>query len=382
MERFDVVVVGARVAGTATALLLARRGVRVLVVDRARPGADILSTHALMRAGAALLHRWGVLDRIVAVGTPPVRQTRFHYPDETTIVSIKPAAGVDALYAPRRPLLDRLLVEAAVEAGAQVRFGVTVTDLRRDGTGRVTGIAGRDHAGSPVEIGAGLTIGADGTRSLVARYAGARTEKVGQGSSAIVYAHWVGLATAGYEWFYRPGGTAGMIPTNDGEVCVFTGVAAHRFAREFAGDRRGGYLRVLKEVTGGADGRLTDVEPPRQVHAFPGQPGYARQAWGPGWALVGDAGYFVDPLSAHGMTDALRDAQLLSDAVDAAGRGQPETVAFGCYQHRRDTIAAPIFAIVDQIAGYRWDTPGIRRLLLELNSAMSDEVEAVLRADA
>lgn len=382
MERFDVVVVGARVAGAATALLLARRGLRVLVLDRSRPGADTLSTHALMRAGAALLHRWGVLDRVVAAGTPPVRQIRFHYPDQTTVVSIKPAAGVDALYAPRRSLLDGLMVEAALEAGAQVRFGVTATALRRDGQGRVTGIAGRDRAGAPVEVVAGLTIGADGTRSVVARHAGARTDTVGHALGAVVYGHWTGLPTNGYEWFYRPGGTAGMIPTDDGQVCVFAGVPAHRFAREFSGDQRAGYLRVLEEVTAGAGGRLTGAAPPVRLHAFPGRAGYARQAWGPGWALVGDAGYFVDPLGAHGMTDALRDAQLLATAAESAWRGTPDTVAFGCYQRRRDAIAAPIFAIIDQIAGYQWDTPGIRRLMVQLNSAISDEVEAVLRADA
>jgi 2-polyprenyl-6-methoxyphenol hydroxylase-like FAD-dependent oxidoreductase len=382
MERYDVVVVGARVAGAATALLLARQGLRVLVLDRSRPGTDTLSTHALMRGGAALLQRWGVLDRIAAAGTPAVRQTRFHYPDETTVVTIKPAAGVDALYAPRRTLLDKLLVDAAVRAGAEVRFGVTVTGLSRDDAGRVTGVLGRDRDGAPLAAGGWLTVGADGVRSLVARHVEARTQKVGRGSGAVVYAYWTGLETAGYEWFYRPGGTAGLIPTNDGQVCVFAGVASPRFTSEFTGDQRAGYLRVLKEVTGGADGRLTAVEPPRRLHAFTGQPSYARTPWGPGWALVGDAGYFVDPLSAHGMTDALRDAHLLANAVTAAWHGQPEVVAFGGYQARRDLIAAPIFAIVDQIAGYQWDTPGIRRLLVELNSAMSDEVEAILRADA
>jgi flavin-dependent dehydrogenase len=379
-ERYDVVVAGARCAGAATALLLARRGLRVLVLERGRRGADTLSTHALMRGGAALLNRWGLLDRLAAAGTPAVRQTRFHYPDETVVVSIKSAAGVEALYAPRRTLLDTVLIDAAEAAGAHVRFGVTVTDLIRGADGRVAGVLGRDRAGTPIRVGAWLTVGADGIRSVVARRAGARTERVGTGSGAVVYGHWAGLEVAGYEWFYRPGGSAGLIPTNGGEVCVFAGVSTDRFGREFPGDMRAGYLRVLKEVTG-ADGRLAAAEAPRRLRAFPGRPSFLRQAHGPGWALVGDAGYFLDPLSTHGMTDALRDAHLLAKAVGTVLHGRAETAAFAAYQARRDQISGPMFAVVDQIAAYRWDGPGVRRLLLELSSAMSDEVEAILRAD-
>jgi 2-polyprenyl-6-methoxyphenol hydroxylase-like FAD-dependent oxidoreductase len=380
MEHFDVVVVGARVAGAATALLLARQGLRVVVVDRARRGDDTNSTHALMRGGTALLRRWGLLDRVVAAGTPAIQQTRFSYPHESSTVSIKPAAGVDALYAPRRTVLDPILVDAATADGAEVRFGVDVIDLTRDADGRVTGIVGRDRSGGVVEMGAGLVVGADGRDSLVARRTGARTVRVGVSASAFVYGYWPGLPTIGYEWFYRPGGTAGLIPTNDGQVCVFAGVPAQRFTDEVRGDLAGLYRRVLKEVTGGADGRLA-AEPPRRLRAFPGRPGFSRQASGPGWALVGDAGYYVDPLSTHGMTDALRDAQLLAWAAAAARDGEPEVAAYTDFQRRRDAITENMFAIVDQICSYTWDGPGIRRLLLRLSSAMSDEVEAILAAE-
>src|SRR6266511_1910584 len=168
-------------------MLLARQGLRVLLLDRARRGSDTLSTHALMRGGALLLHRWGILDQIAAAGTPPVRQTRFHYADsqgadETVTVTLKPAAGVEALYAPRRTLLDVLLVDAAAAAGAEVRFGVDATDLVRDGTGRVIGVTGRDRTGSDLRVSAGLTVGADGIRSVVARPFGARTVWLGSSS--------------------------------------------------------------------------------------------------------------------------------------------------------------------------------------------------------
>ena len=136
-EPFDVVVIGARCAGAATALLLARQGHRVLVLDRAKKGSDTLSTHALMRGGVVQLDRWGLLDHIVAAGTPPIRETTFHYGDDAKTLVLKPAGGVDALYAPRRTILDQVLVDAAIAAGAEFRFGVTVTDLDRAAEGRV-----------------------------------------------------------------------------------------------------------------------------------------------------------------------------------------------------------------------------------------------------
>ena len=382
VEDHDVIVVGARCAGAATALLLARRGLRVLVLERGRRGADTLSTHALMRGGVGYLHRWGLLDRIVAAGTPPIRQTRFHYADETMTVSIRPAAGVDALYAPRRTLLDTVLVDAAVEAGADVRHGVTVTDLLRDDSGRVTGVTARTRDGGTLRARAWLTVGADGVRSLVARRADARPVRVGTGAGGIVYGHWRGLDVTGYEWFYRRGVTAGLIPTNDGETCVFVGVPAERFAREIAGDLRGGYRRLLARVTGGADGRLAAAEPPRRLRGHPGRPGLVRQAWGPGWALVGDAGYYLDPLSSHGMTDALRDAFLLNRAVGGLLRGLPEAEALAGFQADRDRAGNLLFKAVDRIAGYHWDDHTIRGLLRELTSAMSEEIDIISRLGA
>ncbi|MEU5911624.1 NAD(P)/FAD-dependent oxidoreductase [Micromonospora sp. NPDC047527] len=377
-EDYDVVVVGARPAGAATALLLARQGLRVLVLERAKPGADTLSTHALMRAGVAQLARWGLLDSIVAADTPAVRRTRFHYPGEQVTVSIKPAAGVEALYAPRRTLLDRLLAEAAENAGATVRYGVTVTGLDRDRSGRITGVVGHDHSSAPVRVRSWLTVGADGAGSTVARLVGAPNVRVGSASGAIIYGYWDGLGVTDYEWFYRPGASAGMIPTNDGKVCVFAGTSAQRFNREVSGDLWGSYMRLLAEATGpAAAGRLPESLAPRRLHGHPGRTSYLRQAHGAGWALVGDAGQFIDPLSSNGITDALRDADLLSRQVAAIVSGVGEIEALAAYQAERDQLATPIFDVVDELAGYRWDVPAVRELLLRLNSAFSAEVEAL-----
>ena len=169
MNRYDVVVVGGRVAGASTALLLARAGARVALIDRSRPGSDTVSTHGLMRAGVLQLSRWGLLDQIVAAGTPPIRSTTFHYPNRPTVhVAIRPSPGVDALYAPRRHLLDWLLVDAAAQAGVHVITDTAVTALRSDSHGRVRGVHVVSRGGDSVALPASITVGADGIRSTVA----------------------------------------------------------------------------------------------------------------------------------------------------------------------------------------------------------------------
>ena len=168
-HHYDVIVVGARAAGAATSMLLARQGHRVLVVDRARAGSDTLSTHALMKPGLLQLHRWGLLDRIVAAGTPAIRTSTFHFGPETLRLATKPVAGVDALYAPRRTLLDPLLADAAMEAGAVVHFDTTVSGVLYDPSGRVVGIDARDADGMPFRATGRIVIGADGVTSRTAR---------------------------------------------------------------------------------------------------------------------------------------------------------------------------------------------------------------------
>ena len=118
--------------------------------------------------------------------------------------------------------------------------------------------------------------------------------------------------------------------------------------------------------------------PVGRIYGWAGMPGFVRRSWGSGWALVGDAGYFKDPITAHGMTDALRDAELLADAIVQAAAGlRPEAEALAAYQGRRDALSSRLFEATDQIAAYDWDMARIRRLLREVSSAMVDEVEAL-----
>jgi flavin-dependent dehydrogenase len=344
------------------------------VVDRGEYGADTLSTHALLRGAVLQLARWGLLDRVAAAGTPPVRRSVFHYGADRIDVPIKPGSDVDALYAPRRTVLDPILVDAAPDAGAKVRFGVAVTDLRRDGNGRVTGIVGRDERGSSLVVGARITIGADGMVSTVSRLAGAPTDRVAANAAAFIYGYWDGLPGRDYELFYQPGVTAGFFPTNRGQTCGFAGTSPQWYRLESRLGVASAYTRLLDQA---APGVLdADARGPERLRVFAGRrPGFLRRASGPGWALVGDAGYFKDPITAHGLTDALRDAELLGRAIIAAAGGAvPEAVALAAYQATRDRLSERLFAVTDAIASFAWDLDEIRRLLLQLSDAMSDEV--------
>jgi len=376
MNEYDVVVVGARVAGAATALLLARAGLRVAVVDRGAYGSDTLSTHALMRAGVLQLSRWGVLDQVVAAGTPPVRRVSFHYPGLDPVhVSIKPSPGVAALYAPRRDLLDRLLVDAAAAAGADVLHETTVTHLLRDGEGRVRGIRGTG-AGGDLRLRAAITVGADGIRSVVARETGAPFDREGRAAGAVLYRHVAGLPAGGYEWAYGASAAAGLIPTNDGRTVVFVSTTPQRMRalRKLGTDTA--FRTLVAQAAPVFVDRVTAADGAPRTHGWGGVSGFVRRSWGPGWALVGDAGYFKDPITAHGMTDALRDAELLADEILEALAGEtPEPVALCRYQATRDRLSRRMFEATEAVAAYDWDVERAQRLLRQVSAAMSDEIE-------
>jgi 2-polyprenyl-6-methoxyphenol hydroxylase-like FAD-dependent oxidoreductase len=371
---YDVLVVGARCAGAAAAMLMARCGLKVLVIDRGRYGADTISTHALMRGGVMQLHRWGLLPRIVAAGTPAVRTTEFHYGEDVVQVEIRPQHGVDALYAPRRTLLDSTLVDAARAAGAEVRHSCTLAALIRRPDDRVSGAVILDDDGQPVEVTSDLVVGADGIGSAVARLADARAQWEGRHATAVVYGHCRGLRAAGYTWYYREGISAGVIPTSGGAHCVFVAVPPARFRAEMRHDVAAGYRRTLAAVSAplAADIAASRIE--GQLAIFAGRRGFLREAWGPGWALVGDAGYFKDPLTAHGMTDALRDAELLASAAE---QGSP--TAFAEYAAQREELSHTLFEVTDAIASFDWNLDTLRLRHFELNTAMKHEAEHIAR---
>ena len=374
MNNYDAVVVGARAAGASTAMLLARAGLRVALLDRSAYGSDTVSTHALMRAGVLQLSRWGLLDRVVAAGTPPVHTVAFHYPDAAPVhVSLRPSPGVDALYAPRRTVLDRILVDAAAEAGVAVLHRTAVTGLLRDEYGRVAGVR---TAGPPFEVRAGFTVGADGIRSTVAQDVGAPVVHQGRAAGAGLYRYFSGLPDYGYVWAYGPGAAAGMIPTNDGQTCAFVTTTPERMRALRSRGSEAAFRALLDVALPVHAERVASAEPAGAFHGWGGVPGYVRRSWGPGWALVGDAGYFKDPITTHGITDALRDAELLADElVEVLAGGTTEAVALARYQATRDRLSRDLREATEAVAGYDWDTTQVQGLMRRVSSAMSDELE-------
>jgi len=369
--RYDAVIIGARCAGAATALLLARSGAKVLVVDRQAYGSDALSTHALMRGAVLQLTRWGLIPDITAASTPAIRSVTFQYGSEAIRVPIKSEHGAECLFAPRRTVLDRLLVDAARKAGAHVRHGVLLSELMFAPSGRVIGVALKHESGSTTTVRTEIVIGADGRQSTVARLVKARAYFQGSNASGLTFGYVENLRHDDVHWYFGKNVAAGVIPTN-GAHCVFAAVPAQRFSATFRDDVGRGFLQVL-----GANSPELRADVERgtligRLRGFGGAPAHLRQSHGPGWALVGDAGYFKDPLTAHGITDALRDADLLSRAIVAGG-----TRALAAYQRQRDALSLPFLRSTDAIASFAWDLHEVKQLHADLSAAMKAEADHV-----
>jgi len=251
-----------------------------------------------------------------------------------------------------------------------------VTGLLHDERGRVAGVRAAGRRGGATDLRASLTVGADGIRSVVADQAGAPVVRQGRNASAVLYRYYAGLPADGYRWAYGDGYAAGLVPTNDGQTCVFVATTPARM-RALRKDGTDAAFGALLTATAPALAlQVADAEPVSRTYGWGGVPGFVRRSWGPGWALVGDAGYFKDPITTHGMTDALRDAELLTDEIlEALAGGTPEAVALCRYQATRDRLSAELVAATEAVAGYDWDTARVQALLRRVSSAMSDELD-------
>jgi flavin-dependent dehydrogenase len=165
-----------------------------------------------------------------------------------------------------------------------------------------------------------------------------------------------------------------VIPTNGGETLVFVETTRERFMRDLRFDLAAGFHQLVRETSPSLAAGLRQAAA-GTFHGFAGHPSVLRPASGPGWALVGDAGYFKDPITAHGITDALRDAELLARAVTAG-----TDVALTSYQRVRDDLSVPLFAITDEIASFAWTMPRLRVLHKSLSEEMAREVLHILNA--
>jgi flavin-dependent dehydrogenase len=378
-SRHDVVIVGGRVAGSAIAMLLGRLGHDVVVLDQATFPSDTVSTHSIARSGVVQLRRWGLLNEVLDSGAPAIRQVTFNGGGESTSRTIKDKAGVDFLVAPRRYVLDTILATAAEHAGAEVRPGVTVTGVQRDGRGRVVGVDGRDRAGARIEIGARYVIGADGLGSRVARSVGATINEAGQAGGAAQYAYYAGIPWSGIEFFVAAGSFAGVFPTHDGQACIWvcTPSADAKAVRRRTGSRVEAFGQLLERSAPELLVRLGQARRTSPVQGMLRQPNQLRQAFGPGWALVGDAGYYRDAITAYGISDAFRDAELLAVALDQAldGDGE-ETTALAAYQRQRDQALREIFEITCRLAAYP-PVPTFIQLQKQLSAAIDKEAAAL-----
>jgi flavin-dependent dehydrogenase len=378
-RRHDVVVVGARVAGSATAMLLARLGHDVVVVDRASFPSDTVSTHSIARSGVVQLRRWGLLDQVLDSGAPAIRQVTFNAAGETLSRTIKHKAGVDLVVAPRRYALDTILATAAARAGAQVRTGVTVTAVHRDAHGRVAGVHGHDRSGAPVELAARWVIGADGLGSRIARSVGAAITQACPAGGATQYAYYDGIPWTGLEFFVAPRSFAGVFPTHHGQACIWvcTPAADARAVRRQTGSREEAFGELLERSAPMLAERLRAARRTSPVQGMLRQPNQVRQAFGPGWALVGDAGYYRDAVTAHGISDAFRDAELLAVALDQVLRGDAEEdAALARYQQQRDQALREIFEITCRLSAYP-PVPRFVELQKQLGAAIDQQAAAL-----
>ncbi|MFI1393500.1 NAD(P)/FAD-dependent oxidoreductase [Streptomyces sp. NPDC020681] len=309
---YDVIVVGARVAGASTALLLARSGYRVLLLERSAFPKDTLSTLYIHQPGVALLGRWGVLDAVTASGCPPLDRVTYQVADVRLEGCSRPVDGRRAAYAPRRTLLDPLLVQAAVAAGAEYREGCAVEELLFDGE-RVTGVRCRSARSGAQQEHASLVVGADGMRSLVADRVRAATLIEDPELTCAYYTYWEGVSEH-FELFEAPGRWVGAIPTHDGATLIGAYFPQSEFARVRA-DALSAYLDAVRTTAPGLADRLPGLRPLERLHGTGTQRNFFRRASGPGWALVGDAAHHKDSITARGITDAFRQAQSLADAI-------------------------------------------------------------------
>jgi len=357
---YDAIIVGARCAGASTAMLLARKGYRVLMVDKDRFPSDIMSTHYIHQPGVACLKRWGLMDPVGATNCPPISSVSADLGPFVITGTPPPCGDVATAYCPRRRYLDKILIDAAVAAGVELREGFTVHELTSDGN-RIKGIRGRSGTGTGEEE-ARMVIGADGIHSVVARAVQpAAYETVGSQSCGY-YSYYSGVPSDGATIYYRGNRLLYSFPTNDGLTCLAMEWPVAEF-HELRADIEGNFNRTLQLVPALAEA----VAAGRRQERFEGtadMQNYFRKPFGEGWALVGDAGYHKDPVTGQGITDAFRDAELLAEAIDAGfSARQPLDQALAAYEARRNQAAMGIYHLTLQQVTYEPPPPEMLQLM-------------------
>ena len=362
--QYDAIIIGARCAGSSTALLLARKGYRVLLVDKATFPSDTMSTHYIHQPGVACLKRWGLLEKVKASNCPPIYGMMLDFGPVVLTGSPPPSPDVVEGYAPRRVVLDKILLDAAADAGAEVREGFVVQKIITNGD-LITGIRGHPQGGSPVTAQAQTVIGADGLYSLVARTVQAPTYNEKPVQNCFYYSYWSGLPTENMEFYLSDRRAIVVIPTNDELVCILVAWTPEEFS-EYRADIEGNFYKTLALAPHFAEHVHTGKREERYVGGA-GVPNFFRKPYGPGWALVGDAGYHRDPATGQGITDAFWDAELLTEALDSGFSGQGSLdEALAVYEQKRNEAVGPIYEFVCQLASLAAPPPEQVQLLTAL----------------
>jgi 2-polyprenyl-6-methoxyphenol hydroxylase-like FAD-dependent oxidoreductase len=378
----DAIVIGARCAGSPTAMLLARQGHRVLLVDKATFPSDTMSTHLVHPPGVAALERWGLLDRLVETGCPPVERYSFDFGPVSVAGSPQPIEGEARAFGPRRTVLDKLLVDAAAEAGAEVREAFTVEEIVTD-DGRVTGIRGHSKGGDSVVEKANVVVGADGKHSLLVKAVEPEAYNERPSQLAMYYAYWSDLPVAGFETTIRAENRRGWaaLPTHDGLTCMPFGWPVEEFAANKS-DIEGNFFKAIDLAPEFAE-RVRGAKRESKFVGSAELPGYFRKPFGPGWALVGDAGYHKNPITAMGINDAFRDAELVAGALEDAFSGRRSfEEGMTSYQQTRDREAMPVYEFTFQFATMEPPPPEMQQLIgaMQGNQEAQDEFISVQAA--
>ncbi len=368
---YDVIVVGARCAGAPAAMLLARAGYRVLLVDRAKFPSDIPHGHFIHRHGPQRLKRWGLLDRVTAGGCPAITTMTTDMGDFPLTATGLEVDGVALGYAPRRSRLDQILVEAAIEAGVEFRDGFAVQTFTMEGD-RVTGVRGRDKASGRVTAEqATVVVGADGRNSRLASYVGAPVYDAAPAATCWYFSYWSGVALEGVEIYDRNQRAVFAVPTHDGRCGVFAAWPAGALGAVRA-DVEGHFWAVVGQWPELA-ARLRAGQREEPFAGATDLPNFYRKPFGPGWALVGDAGLHKDPYLALGMCDAFRDAEWLAEALDAGLSGRTALAeALGQYENCRNAASREDYQ--ENLAAARF-TP-LPEKALALRAALRGNAEA------
>lgn len=309
---YDVIVVGARCAGASTAMLLARSGKSVLMLDRDTFPSDMVnSTHFIWSSGAQRLAKWGLLDALEATNCPPQIALKLDLDAIELNGNAPTPEGMESCYAPRREILDNLLVSSAIDAGAQLEEKCSVEALLKTDD-RVCGVQYRNRHGAIVDAKAALVIGADGINSTIAKLVNAREYNQHPKQAQAFYSYFDSVDLKSAEFFSRPGRMVFAWPTNDG--LTLAGFQCPAADATTISNNEEGYMQEMQALAPGLAERLqsgTRVEPVRTA----GTRNFMRQANGPGWALIGDAGITMDPITAAGISNAFWQADELALAI-------------------------------------------------------------------